>query len=412
MGNENRYVNIVRAILARPWAIDQQSLAWAAICDVLALRAEGGFLSDAEIRARLEAAKNGPRAGGGRQGKGATVAVIPMYGVISPRQDMLSATSGGTTAEGLLSDFRAALADPEVDGIVFDVDSPGGSVAGIDELASEIRAARGQKPIAAVANHTAASAAYWAIAGVDELNVTPSAMVGSIGVFAAHQDMSAAFEQKGVKTTLLSAGKYKVEGNQFEALGDEARAAIQADVDAFYSKFVHAVAKGRGVPVETVRGGFGEGRTVLADQAVRLGMADQVATLDETIRRVARGAVGGTPQAAAGDVTHVAVASQPDTDALASGRPFSERLELASALAADLREQARKRADLRAEEGRELSDATRDGLRSLADSLREIADEPDVEAAAEAPTQSARRRIDLEVLEAATRGGYRLDPAL
>ena len=97
-------------------------------------------------------------------------------------------------------------------------------------------------------------------------------------------------EREGVKVNFISAGKHKVEGNPYEPLTDEARGAIQARVDEYYSMFVSAVAKGRGVKPADVRGGFGEGRTVGAREAVSLGMADSVATLDETIARMSRGA--------------------------------------------------------------------------------------------------------------------------
>jgi signal peptide peptidase SppA len=366
-----------------------------------------------EIESRIAAASNGPRGGGGRQ---KNVAVLPIYGVISPRQDMMARTSGGTTAESILSDFRAALRDPEIDGIVFDVDSPGGAVEGIDELAAEIRGARGQKPMAAVANHMAASAAYWAVAGVDELVATPSASVGSIGIFTAHQDMSAALEQAGVRTTLISAGKYKVEGNRFEPLAEEAKAAIQADVDAWYQTMTGSIAKSRGVPVDTVRANYGEGRTLMARKALDRGMVDRIDSLDNTIRRVARGTVGASPKAAAlAEGTALGAHGVGIPDALASGLPFAERLALASALASDVAEQARKRADLRAEEGRALSEATRQGLSALADSLRAIADEPPAtdetepdEPATPAEAAGPRRRLGLELIEAAARGGYRL----
>jgi ClpP class serine protease len=88
---------------------------------------------------------------------------------------------------------------------------------------------------------------------------------------------------EGVKTTLISAGKYKTEGNPYEPLSDEARAAMQAMVDDYYGMFTRAVAKGRGVSVDAVRNGFGEGRMVSASQAVKNGMADRVATLDQVL---------------------------------------------------------------------------------------------------------------------------------
>ena len=145
----------------------------------------------------------------------------------------------------------------------------------------------------AVANHLAASAAYWIATAADELVVSPSAEVGSIGVFAAHEDMSAALEKEGVKVSLISEGKYKTEANPYEPLSEEARAAVQSRVSEYYDAFVKAVARNRGVKAADVRGGFGEGRTVGARQAVQLGMADRVATLDETIARLQKGAPRG-----------------------------------------------------------------------------------------------------------------------
>lgn len=412
-----KYANIIRAVLARPWAIDPESLAWAAILDVLSLRASGERLSDSEIEARIEAAQNGPRAGGRRD---RAVAVIPVYGVLSPKADAMTRSSGGTTAASIRNEFRSALADSEIDGIVFDVDSPGGSVEGIDELAEEIRSARGEKPIAAVANHMAASAAYWLAAGVDEFVATRSATVGSIGVFTAHQDVSAAMEQKGIRTTLISAGKYKVEGNQFEALGDEARAAIQEDVDAFYGLMTSSIAKGRGVGVETVRSGFGEGRTVLAKKALDLGMIDRIDSLENTIRRVARGQVGSRPAAAAlGESAASAyVVGFSDQDGAGTAPSFAARVEAASAEVRAIGVEARRRFELRIAEGRVPSTKDLAALSGLVDAFASIelpeideeeADGAEVPAEAEVPATDAvvpRRRLGLQLLEEAARGGY------
>jgi signal peptide peptidase SppA len=260
---DERFPHLIRAVLARPWAIDEESVAWAAICDVLALRAAGGALTDGEIQARIDAAAVGPRAGGGRDG---AVAVVPLYGVISPRMNLMSAMSGGTTAEGFVRSFRAALADPDVTGILIDVDSPGGNVQGITEAAAVVREARGRKPIVAIANHDAYSAAYWIASQADEVVVSPSGGVGSIGIIGGHQDISEAQAKAGVKTTLISAGKYKTEGNPYEPLGDEARAEMQRRADAFMAIFAGDVAKGRGTTVagpERLRPGpdrLGKGR--------------------------------------------------------------------------------------------------------------------------------------------------------
>jgi ClpP class serine protease len=118
--------------------------------------------------------------------------------------------------------------------------------------------------------------------------VTPSGEVGSIGVYAAHEDISGMLEQDGVKVTLVSAGKYKTEGNPFEPLSDEAREYIQGRVDEYAAMFHRAVAAGRGVAVERVRSEFGEGRVFGAQEGVSRGLADRVGTLDETIRKASR----------------------------------------------------------------------------------------------------------------------------
>jgi capsid assembly protease len=170
------------------------------------------------------------------------------------------------------------------------VDSPGGQVSGIDELSKQIFDARGSKPVVAVANHLAASAAYWIATAADELVVSPSAEVGSIGVFAAHEQLPNTIEgTDGSVVTLISVGKYKTEMSPYEPLTKEARASIYERVADHYGDFIRAVARNRGVKPDDVRNGFGEGRIVGAKQAVSLGMADRVATLEETIQRLQSG---------------------------------------------------------------------------------------------------------------------------
>jgi len=196
---------------------------------------------------------------------------------------------GGTSIQMLYQQFRQALDDKNVLAIVFDVDSPGGEVDGTMELANFIFRSRGRKKTIAVANGYALSAAYWLASAAGELVVEPSGQVGSIGVFSEHEDCSGALEKAGVKMSLIKAGKYKTDGNPFEPLSESAREDMQSKVNAFYNAFVSDVARGRGVPQATVRNGFGCGRSVLAEAAVRVGMADRVATLDETLIQVASG---------------------------------------------------------------------------------------------------------------------------
>lgn len=284
-----KYTRIAADVFGRPWAILPSRME--AIVEVLDIRMAGGRIDEDEIRARLDAAalSAGPRSGGGGPSQ---VALIPTYGVLSHRMNLFSAMSGGTSVQQLRGAFRQALADPDVAGIVFDVDSPGGSVEGIPELASEIRAARGRKPMVAVSNTLMASAAYWLASQADEIIVSPSSLTGSIGVVAVHEDRSAANEQAGVRPTYIHAGKHKVEGNPDEPLGDDARAYLQGLVDDTYAGFTTDVAKGRGVAASVVRGEtFGEGRVLMPADAVKAGMADRVGTIEDAVTRISRGKV-------------------------------------------------------------------------------------------------------------------------
>lgn len=215
------------------------------------------------------------------------VAVLPLMGPISQRgMGLFDLLFGGTSAEAFAAQFKASLNDDSVRSILLHVDSPGGTVGGIDELSTLIYKGRGIKPIVAVADGDADSAAYWIASAADEFVAAPSAKVGSIGIFSLHENIAAALEQMGTEVTVISAGKYKSEEMPFGPLTDEARAAVQARVDGYYGMFVAAVARNRGVTSSAVRGGFGEGRVLLASDAVAEGMVDRIATFDEVLGRL------------------------------------------------------------------------------------------------------------------------------
>lgn len=280
-----KYIHILRAAAQTPWAILPEKAEQ--IMAFLAFKAHGGELSAEDIAA-VTAGTPRPRAT-----TPGSVAVLPVFGMIAHRAHMVEGISspGGTSTEKFTQLFRSAVNDPNVKAIVLDVDSPGGTVEGVEELASEIYAAREQKKVIAVANAMAASAAYWIASAASELVVTPSGSVGSIGVIAIHEDISKALEAEGVKLTMIRAGAHKFEGNPYEPLSEEARGAIQTDVNAYYSKFAKTVARNRNVSLQAVTDGFGQGRMVLAADAVKEGMADRVATLDQVLAKLGAGPV-------------------------------------------------------------------------------------------------------------------------
>lgn len=285
------------------------------------------------------------------------VAVLPLHGVIEHRSSFLGELFGGTSVESLRAQFRAALNDESVAGIVLSIDSPGGGVSGVSELAAEIRDARGRKPIIAIADTVAASAAYWIASQADQLLVTPSGQVGSVGVYGVHLDMSGAMEAAGITPTIISAGEFKAEESEFAPLTDAAREAVQARVDTFYELFVSDVAKGRGVSPDKVRADFGQGRVVLARDALAAGMVDGIDTLDGVIRRVGRAARSLSAEAPAADIGDEPV-------------PFRERVAMLEADACAVAEHGAVRAALRAKEGRPpFSDPTLASLRSIRNAI-------------------------------------------
>ena len=289
---ETRYPAILRYVTETPWAMLPSTLL--AMREIIAFRLAGGRLSPDEVAEAIGARKAAPV-----QPRGGSVAVLPLWGALTPHTVMDVSGGAGTTAlDSWLARFEELDADDSVAHIVLDVDSPGGSVDLVPETAAKIRAAR--TPVTAVANTRAASAAYWLASQASELVVTPSGAVGSIGVYAAHEDLSRADESAGITTTLISAeaSPYKTEGNPFEPLSDSARAEIQRKVDAYMGMFLDGVAQGRGMDAGRVAASFGQGRMLLAADAVNVGMADRVATLEQVVQGLLGGSGGRVRPAA------------------------------------------------------------------------------------------------------------------
>lgn len=250
-------------VLARPVALDPAfARLWLA-------------LPAADRRAAL-AAPGTPRVSGGG-GRG--VAVIPVRGVLW--RDALGHL-------GAL--LHAARTDPTVRAIVLDIDSPGGSVYGVSELAAQIRETRAVKPVIAAVSALGASAAYWLASQATTVVAAPSAEVGSIGVFTLHLDVSRALEAGGITPTFLFAGPRKIDGNPLQPLSPAAASQLQAGVDRYYRAFTGDVAAGRRVSLATAQGPqFGAGALLGAAEALRAGLVDRLGTLPAVLEDLARG---------------------------------------------------------------------------------------------------------------------------
>lgn len=214
---------------------------------------------------------------------------ISLHGVMAKRANLFMDISGGVSTQIAASEFKEALADPEVKTILMDIDSPGGSVDGTEDLANLIRASRGTKPIIAFTDGMMASAAMWIGSAADQIFISSdSTEVGSIGVYARHLDYSKALENSGIKATEIKAGKYKAVGSPYKPLSDEDKEVIQNEVDYFYTNFVNSVADNRDLSVNEQEQ-WAEGRVFIGKQAIQAGLVDGVATHDSLVNSIASG---------------------------------------------------------------------------------------------------------------------------
>lgn len=211
------------------------------------------------------------------------IAVFPIIGTMVRRGSWLDAESGLVSYALIRRGLAEMMNDGAVRGIMLEVDSYGGEAGGVFELADWIRdASRASgKPVRVHVNESAASAAY-AIASAAEFISTPATgEVGSIGVVCAHVDVSEADKKAGHKWTFIYAGAKKVDGNAHEPLNKSVKTELQADIDFLYEMFVAMVARNRGIDAEAVKST--EAAIYRGEQAVEIGLADAVMTLDEAI---------------------------------------------------------------------------------------------------------------------------------
>lgn len=274
-----------------PWAINQEKLR--AIAIALALRVHGAQpdadrIQSAKARRRhgmatLLSADGVKAAYKGQIAETKSIAILPIYGTICPRMHMMEDGSGGISCERIGLWINQAANDPKIGGIVLDMDTPGGSVSGVDELANKIRAAAQQKPILAVANYDCCSAGYYLAAAASEIGMSRTSVLGSVGVYMIHQCFADALAKEGIETTMIQAGEFKLVGNPFQPLSEAAAQKLQEWVDRSYSMFISSVAKHRGKSEEHARNKFGKGWIVPAEEAKAVGMVDSIGTFDELL---------------------------------------------------------------------------------------------------------------------------------
>lgn len=219
------------------------------------------------------------------------VAVVTITGTLINRGAWIGSKSGETSYEGIKHQIARAVADPKARSIILDIESPGGEAVGTFEVADAVRKARSAKPVVAVANGMAASAAYAIASGASRIVATPTSLVGSIGVVLLHADFSRRFDKAGITPTLIFAGAHKVDGNPFEPLSSEVRDDLQNEVNEFYDLFVETVSTGRkAMSAQAIRAT--EARTFIGRAAVDEGLADEIGTFEDVLSELSRGQGG------------------------------------------------------------------------------------------------------------------------
>lgn len=308
-------MNLLDAVTA-PWAITPE--AYRTVCAVVNRKLSGEAVDLESVARQVGKPLQNRRVESQLVGD---IAVVPILGVLARGMNLIMEISGGTSTQVALGQIRDAIANPNVRAIVLQVNSPGGSVDGTTEIADAVFAGRNFKPIVAFAEGTMASAAYWIGSAASKVFVSePTTAVGSIGVVATHVDFSGREAQLGVKTTEITAGKYKRIFSAYAPLSAEGRASIQEAVDYQYSLFVDAIARNRGTTVDTVLERMADGKVFYGRQAVDAGLVDGIKSFESVISELsAAGAASNVVPAVStrGNTSGVAVAPAASSEELA-----------------------------------------------------------------------------------------------
>lgn len=256
-------------------------------------------------------------------------AIIPITGVIAKHASQVNHVSQprGTSTLEVGAMLKKAMADDAVQRVLLAIDSPGGAVDGVQALADQIYAARGKKPIVAMADGQMCSAAYWLGSQADQVMAAPDAVVGSIGVYATTADVSRAAKNEGVEVTVVRNGKHKGAGTPGTQMTSEQMQALQDTVDSYAELFHAAVSRGRGMDTDSVQA-IGTGQVWVGQKAMDMGLVDGVCTLEDLL-----GDGAGMPAMRA-ETTDIACAIAADVPQQAQAEQGTETMEQSTTNAA------------------------------------------------------------------------------
>lgn len=235
-------------------------------------------------------------------GAGEAESGTPRVLVVRLRGTMLDVSGMSDASVGqAIADVRRARFDQEIDGILLDVDSPGGEVTASDALWSAIKEFRESRTdtqvprfTVALMGATAASGAYYACSAADWIVARPTTLTGSIGVKIESINVRKLAEDHGVQAVSVTSGRHKNMLDPFTDLTEEQRRMLQTEVDALHALFVSRVTEGRRGLAESKVKELADGRVFLGPEAKDLGLVDAVGHLDTALSEVRR-RLGGDP---------------------------------------------------------------------------------------------------------------------
>jgi signal peptide peptidase SppA len=271
-------IAIAHAVYCEPWLIEPAM--HRVLADIVEAHIKGGETEHAyRLRGDMLAATRAkePATDAAPYEVRDGVAVVPLYGVIGRRVGAMEKSSGVTDVDVFQRAVARAAADDSVKAILIDVDSPGGSVAGVQSAADGVRAATYRKRVMAYSGGTMASAAYWIATGADAIYADQTAMIGSIGVYAQILDASRAMENAGLRQQVFASGKFKAAGAGGSSLTDEQRVQIQGRVDDLAAVFKADVRRYN----PAVSDDSMQGQVFIGARAVAAGLVNSVASFEK-----------------------------------------------------------------------------------------------------------------------------------
>ncbi len=260
-------MRIWNRIAGEPWAITETALH--TILEIAARENESPQAVAAKLGRNLQNTYSVTERDG--------VAIIPVAGPLFRYANLFTMISGASSYELIARDFNVALENPQIKGIILDIDSPGGEVNGVSELSNMVYAARGKKPVVAYASGDAASGAYWIASAADEIVVSETSALGSIGVVGMYQGKS------GKSAEAVEIVSSQSPHKRLDPTSDDGRNRLQTRIDSMADVFIGTIARNRDVSAEDVQAHYGGGDVLIGAKAVSAGLADRVGSLEGLI---------------------------------------------------------------------------------------------------------------------------------